>query len=81
VRTAATTMAPLKPENGGNGWSSAVVLVRMKSLIEGTIGNELSRLVSEGKCPGPSYGSEGWGFECLRARFKAPEPRSASLRP
>ncbi len=53
------TMAPLKPENGGNGWSSAVVSVRMKSLVEGTIGNELSRPVSEGKCPGQNYGSEG----------------------
>ena len=46
------TMAPLKPENGGNGWSSAVVSVRMKSLVEGTIGNELSDRCRRENAPG-----------------------------
>ncbi len=58
------TIAALKPENGGDGRLSAVLSARMKSLFEGTIGNELSRRVSEG------YGSEGWGFEFLRARWQ-----------
>jgi hypothetical protein len=62
------TIAALKPEKGGDGRLSAVLSARMKSLFEGTIGNELSRRVSEGKCPGQNYGSEGWGFEFLRAR-------------
>jgi hypothetical protein len=68
VRTAVRTIAPPKPEKGGDGRLSAVVSVRMKSLVEGTIGNELPRPVSKGKCPGQNYGSEGWRFEFLRAR-------------
>ena len=61
------TIAPLKPENGGNWWSSAVVSVRVKSLVEGTIGNQWSRPVSEGKCPGQNWGSRG-------RRFKSGQP-------
>ena len=67
MRTAVRTIAPLKPENGGNGWLLAVVSVRVKSLVEGTIGNELSPLVSEGKCPGQNWGSRG-------RRFKSGQP-------
>jgi hypothetical protein len=63
VRTAVRTIAPLKPENGGNWWSSAVVSVRVKSLVEGTIGNQWSRPVSEGKCPGQNWGSRGREFK------------------
>jgi hypothetical protein len=72
VRTAVRTIAPLKPENGGNGWLLAVVLVRVKSLVEGTIGNELSLPVSEGKCPGQNWGSRG-------RRFKSGQLLSAGL--
>ena len=66
------TIAPLKPENGGNWWSSAVVSVRMKSLVQGTIGNELSPLVSEGKCPGQNWGSRGREFKSRQPDHKIP---------
>ena len=66
------TIAPLKPENGGNGWLLAVVLVRVKSRVEGPIGNELSLPVSEGKCPGQNWGSRG-------RRFKSGQPDKNTL--
>jgi len=39
----------------------------VKSLVEGTIGNQWSRPVSEGKCPGQNWGSRG-------RRFKSGQP-------
>jgi hypothetical protein len=42
VRTAVRTIASLKPEKGGAGRLPTVLPVRMTSLVEGTIGNELS---------------------------------------
>jgi len=52
------TIAPPKPERGGDCRLPAVVPIRRKSLLEATIGNELSRPVSDGKCPGQNWGQE-----------------------
>jgi hypothetical protein len=70
------TMASLKPVAGGSGRLSAVMLTSMKSLITGAIGRLQSSQVSTGKRLGSNYGSEGWGFESLRARWNVLVTRS-----
>ena len=72
MRTAVRTMTPPKPESGGNGWSSAVVSVRMKSLVEGTIVNEpTDQKVGDSSSSERASKSPGSGL---------PKPRSAGGR-
>jgi len=57
LRTAVRTITLLKAETGGYDRLPTISPVRMQSLVESTIGNELSSPVSEGKCPGHNRGS------------------------
>ena len=79
MRTAVRTIAPPKLEKGGDCRLPAVVSVRIKSLVEGIIGNELSRPVSDGKCPGQNWGSRGRRFKSGQPDQKTPGRRGSGF--
>jgi hypothetical protein len=62
-------------ETGGNCWPRVANIVSASAEPEGQF---WPFLVTPGiSCPRPgsNYGSEGWGFESLRARCKSPGQR------
>jgi hypothetical protein len=69
VRTGVRTIRPRKPGTRGLGRSPLASPELAKALVRGHKGHQRALVASCGKAGDGHYGSEGWGFESLPARY------------